>query len=107
LSFIHSESLVFQSIAPLAFWVLSAFFYWSLSTHFWGGSPGKLALGLKVINADDGQTVSLGRLFLRETVGRLLSTLPLFLGYIWVSWDKERKTFHDMLAKTRVIDFKN
>lgn len=80
--------------------------YWVGLTMLMGATPGKKIMGLRIVRADHSLDVSVGQLFFRETIGRIISTLPFFLGYIWVSWDKERKTFHDMLAKTRVVDFR-
>jgi uncharacterized RDD family membrane protein YckC len=102
----HFQTVLHKSVCQGIFWVFAAFAYWSFTAYKWGGTPGKLLLGLRVVGVDSQTNLSLGQLFLRETIGRILSLLPLCLGYLWVSWDKERRTFHDMIAKTRVIDFK-
>lgn len=80
--------------------------YWVGLTMLMGATPGKKIMGLRIVRADHSLDLSFGQLFFRETIGRIISTLPFFLGYLWVSWDKERKTFHDMVAKTRVVDFR-
>ncbi len=84
-----------------------AFFYWTLLTLEFGATPGKKIMGIKIVTEKHKLKLGLGQIFFRETLGRFCSALPLMLGYIWVSFDKkERKTFHDMLAKTRVVDYR-
>ena len=94
------------SVASVFTYCLVVSVYWVGVTVLMGATPGKKIMGLRIVREDHSLDLSIGQLFFRETVGRLLSTLPFFLGYLWVSWDKERKTFHDMLAKTRVVDYR-
>ena len=35
--------------------------------------------------------------------GRILSTIPLLLGYFWMLWDSEKQTWHDKLAGSVVV----
>jgi uncharacterized RDD family membrane protein YckC len=72
---------------------------------FWAerqGTPGKLVLGLRIVDAETGGTPPIGRLVLRY-VGYLVSALPLGLGYLWVLWDPRRQGWHDKMAGTLVI----
>lgn len=66
------------------------------------GTPGKMALRLRIVDARTG-----GRLSLGQSVGRyfayILSALPLALGYLWVGMDKRKQGWHDKLAGTVVI----
>ncbi|CAA6802915.1 MAG: Unknown protein [uncultured Campylobacterales bacterium] len=70
--------------------------------HYKAGTPGKMILGLKVVHANTGENLSVGR-----SIGRYLAyipaMLPLLLGLIWVGWDKKKQGWHDKLAKTVVI----
>lgn len=86
--------------------LLVAVFYWVALTLVMGATPGKKIMGLRIVRKDHTLDVGFGQLLLRETIGRLLSMTPLCLGYLWVSWDKERRTFHDMVSGTRVVDFR-
>ena len=54
-----------------------------------GATPGKKAMGLRVVNAD-GSDVSWKTAFLRETVGRYLSGL-LCIGYLLMLGDREHR----------------
>jgi uncharacterized RDD family membrane protein YckC len=72
---------------------------------FWAerqGTPGKLVLGLRIVDAETGGTPTIRRLVLRY-VGYLVSALPLGLGYLWVIWDPRRQGWHDKMAGTLVI----
>lgn len=66
-----------------------------------GATPGKMALGLKVVRPD-GRPVDLGRAFGRY-FAKLLSQIILLIGYIMVAFDSEKRGLHDMICDTRVI----
>jgi uncharacterized RDD family membrane protein YckC len=84
----------------------SAFLVWPVYSAFMEasvlqGTLGKAAMRLRVVGPDG------GRLTLARSVGRnlakLLSYLPLCLGFLWVAFSKEKSTWHDKLAKTSVV----
>lgn len=66
------------------------------------GTPGKMVLGLKLVDAKTGNRLSIG-----QSVGRyfayILAAIPLLLGYIWIGIDKKKQGWHDKLAGTVVI----
>lgn len=69
-----------------------------------GQTPGKMALGIKVISkANPQQKLGYTTAFLREVVGKLVSGIVLSLGYLWAIWDDEKQTWHDKIANTVVI----
>jgi uncharacterized RDD family membrane protein YckC len=73
---------------------------------FWrycGATPGKIALGIKIVDAASGRAPTLGRLVLR-LVGYLVSALPLSLGFLWVAVDRRKQGWHDKIARTIVIN---
>jgi uncharacterized RDD family membrane protein YckC len=72
---------------------------------FWAerrATPGKLVLGLRIVDAETGGTPRFGRLVLRY-LGYLVSALPLGLGYLWALWDPRRQAWHDKMAGTLVV----
>jgi uncharacterized RDD family membrane protein YckC len=75
-------------------------------TYFEGGptgqTVGKKALGIRVIDFRAGGPIGYGRGILRY-LGRILSTIPILLGYFWMLWDKENQTWHDKIATTVVV----
>jgi len=66
------------------------------------GTPGKMALRLKIVDATTGGKLSLG-----QAVGRyfayIVAAIPLLLGYIWVGIDKRKQGLHDKLAGSVVV----
>jgi uncharacterized RDD family membrane protein YckC len=71
-----------------------------------GQTLGKMALGIRVIDFSSGGPIGYGRGALRY-VGRILSQLVCFLGYLWMLWDKEKQTWHDKIATTVVVPVEN
>lgn len=68
-----------------------------------GQTPGKMALGIKVIKVDTGSVPGFGGAFLREVIGKLVSSLVFMLGYFWMLWDGKKQTWHDKIAGTVVV----
>lgn len=110
-------------IVPLSFiygeeyWVGDKFYYgiWDgvfsyilpfvLTIWFWlkyFGTPGKIIIKLKIVDEKTGGKLSVG-----QAIGRYFAyipaTLPFFLGFIWVGFDKKKQGWHDKLAGTVVI----
>jgi len=76
----------------------------SYTTFFLGrfaATPGKMACGLKVICAD-GSRVSYSRA-LGRYFAEILSGLILYIGYIMVAFDEEKRALHDRICGTRVV----
>jgi uncharacterized RDD family membrane protein YckC len=72
---------------------------------FWrycGATPGKLAVAVRIVDARTGQPVGTGRLALR-LLCYLVSALPLYLGFLWIAFDRRKQGWHDKIAKTVVI----
>jgi uncharacterized RDD family membrane protein YckC len=67
-----------------------------------GQTLGKKALGIRVVDLGGGGSIGFGRAFLRY-IGRIVSAIPLFLGYFWMIWDKEKQTWHDKFANSVVV----
>jgi uncharacterized RDD family membrane protein YckC len=66
-----------------------------------GGTPGKLLLNLRIVRSDFSR-VTYGRAAIRF-FGLLLSDLTMYIGYIMVAFDPQRRALHDYVADTRVI----
>jgi hypothetical protein len=56
----------------------------------------------KIVDAKTGGKPSTGQLIGRY-FAYFLSMLPLFLGFIWVAWDRKKQGLHDKLSGTVVI----
>jgi uncharacterized RDD family membrane protein YckC len=67
-----------------------------------GQTLGKRAMGIRVVSFEDGGPIGYGRAFIRY-IGRIVSSIVIFLGYFWMLWDKERQTWHDKFANAVVV----
>lgn len=75
--------------------------YFGLGWWLFGKTVGKALLGLRVVR-DDGGALGPVRSLVR-VLGYALSALVLGLGFAWVAVDRERRAWHDLLARTRVV----
>ena len=66
------------------------------------GTPGKIILGLKIVDVHTGSKLSIGQAIGRY-VGYIIAVLPMFAGIFWVGIDKRKQGWHDKLAGTVVI----
>jgi uncharacterized RDD family membrane protein YckC len=83
-------SYVFPAIAVIVFWMYKS------------ATPGKMVFGLKIVDAETGEKPTNGQ-FIGRYFSYFVSTIPLFLGIIWVAFDKRKQGWHDKLAGTVVI----
>jgi len=67
-----------------------------------GKTIGGMALGIRVVPADGGDKVSIGKALIRAVVA-YVSGLVLLLGYLWMLWDSNKQTWHDKAAGTYVV----
>jgi uncharacterized RDD family membrane protein YckC len=74
--------------------------FWSTT----GRTPGYRAAGLQLIRTD-GTKPGLGPAVVRY-LGSVLSWSFFCLGYLWMLWDRDRQTWHDKIAGTRVINLR-
>jgi len=81
---------VLPAIGVLAFWIAR------------GATPGKMAIGARIVDAETGARPSTGQLIGRY-LGYYVSLVPLGLGMIWVAFDRRKQGFHDKLAGTVVV----
>jgi uncharacterized RDD family membrane protein YckC len=78
---------------------------WFFISRF-DATPGKMALGLKVLRPD-GSRLSAGRIIGRYFASEYISGLcTLCIGYIMAGFDKEKRALHDRMCDTRVIKAK-
>ncbi|HEX2099557.1 MAG TPA: RDD family protein [Candidatus Synoicihabitans sp.] len=80
--------------------VVGLAYHWTFLAAM-AATPGKLALGLRIVRAD-GSRLSHGRI-----VGRFfaeyLSSFIIYIGYIIAAFDDQKRTLHDYVCDTRVI----
>ena len=81
---------VLPTVAVIVFW------------RYRGATPGKMAISARIVDAKTGGRPSTARLVVRY-FAYIVSTLPLFLGFIWIGIDKRKQAFHDKIAGTVVV----
>lgn len=67
-----------------------------------GGTLGKLLTGTRIID-EKGLNLSFLRAFFRNYIGYTVSSIFLWLGFIWILKDKERRAWHDLITGSWVI----
>jgi len=77
----------------------TAYFTWFHGAT--GQTPGKMLLGLRVIQTS-GDQMTFGLAFLRY-VGYLISCLFFLLGFLWIAFDRKKQGWHDKIAATLVV----
>jgi uncharacterized RDD family membrane protein YckC len=75
-------------------------YVWLMVGYAKGQTLGMMATGIR-ITRPDGSPVDLGRSAARAGMS-IVSRIPFSLGYLWAAWDPEKRTWHDMVADTRV-----
>ncbi len=76
--------------------------YFVLMTYYCSATVGKHLMKLKVVDAE-GQKLSFVSILIRETIGRYLSALIIYIGYIIAAFDNRKQGLHDKIADTYVI----
>jgi len=61
-----------------------------------------MVLSIKVFNTE-GNKPGLGTAALREIVGKTISTLVIYLGFLWIAFDMKKEGWHDKIAGTCVV----
>jgi uncharacterized RDD family membrane protein YckC len=67
-----------------------------------GQTIGKRAAGIRVIDARTGGPIGFWRAVLRF-VGKIVSGVICYLGYLWMLWDSEKQCWHDKFANDYVV----
>ncbi|MFB6573176.1 RDD family protein [Streptomyces noursei] len=100
-----------SSSTPAIFFVLVAFawliavagmFFLIAKEGSTGQTPGKKALGIRVIKEATGQPMGFGMTFVRYLC-RYLNGLLCGIGWLWPLWDEKNQTFADKIVGTVVI----
>jgi uncharacterized RDD family membrane protein YckC len=81
---------VFPAVAVIVFWIYRA------------ATPGKMAVGARIVDARTGEKPSTGQLIGRY-FAYFVSLLPLLFGFLWAAFDARKQAWHDKLAGTVVV----
>ncbi len=97
-----TSSLPAVQILTMLFGTMAGLFYYVFFTGYSGQTPGKMMLRLKVVRLDNA-SVNYGQAFLRETIGKFISSIILGIGYLMVALRTDKRGLHDLIADTKVI----
>jgi len=102
----YGRSINLQNSTPLFVfltfaWVGLATVYFVVFHGMEGKTIGKWLLGLRVVGAER-RVITYRQAFLRS-LGTAVSVAPLGLGFLWIIWSREKRGWHDFLARTWVI----
>lgn len=90
-------NIMIRLVAALLGWC-----YFIIMTKKYQATFGKKAVGIKVVS-DKSEELTWGQLILRETIGKLLSAIILYIGYIMAGFTERKQALHDKIAKTVVV----
>jgi len=81
---------------------LLAWFAYHISMWTWKGTTiGGIVCSLKIVRID-GRDLDFGVALVRS-LGSVLSFMALCLGFFWAGWDKDRQSWHDVIAGTTIV----
>jgi len=92
-------------LAPFAMFfagLIVAWGYFIFMTYKYKATLGKMAVGVEVVT-EDNLNLSLGSVTLRETIGKIVSALIFYIGYIMAAFTKKKQSLHDMMAHSVVV----
>ena len=93
---------LFQGLSSLVAWLLGVAYY-IYFTGSRGQTLGKMAMKIKVVKITTKTHPTYLDAFLREVVGKIVSTITLGIGYLWMLWNPQKQTLHDKIAGTVVV----
>lgn len=102
------QMILFSSDPPLPFHLINVVilavpvaYQWYFLSRRDGQTPGKFAMGIRVIRTDGAEISDVDALI--RGVGYYVSNLVFSLGFIWALFDKNNQTWHDKMARTYVV----
>lgn len=101
LAVISSSGDLLPVLANFFSLAVPVFYYWYFWTRRNGQTPGKFALGIRVVKAD-GTPISDVDAVIRA-IGYQVSAVLFGLGYLWALIDRKNQAWHDKLARTYVV----
>jgi len=81
---------VLPALAVIVFWVAKS------------ATPGKMAFRLSIVDAKTGEKPTPVQFVIRY-ICYYVAAIPLFIGIIWVGFDRRKQGWHDKIAGTVVI----
>ncbi len=100
----NNQSIAAQ-IVSFAMSITVMFLYYGWFNQNKGATPGKLLMGLRVANAEDGTRIGYVRSFCRE-ISKIFSFGLLFIGVFIAVFRKDKRALHDLMCGTKILRLK-
>lgn len=88
-------------IAQLLFFMVNVAFDVIFWVNFNGATPGKRALGIKIVT-QNGRPITYSVALVRW-FSYFIALMPFGLGFLWIIFDKKKQGWHDKLVSTIVV----
>jgi len=95
---------VFALVISTAIGILISLAYHAYYYQSTGSTIGKKLFLLKVVDSHTGNLLTFKQVFLREVVGKFLSSITFLIGYIMAGVRHDKRALHDLVADTRVVE---
>lgn len=90
-----------DALMDIMAWLISIS-YFIYFTYKYNATLGKKAVGIMVI-PENSEKLTLGRVIIRETIGKTISAIILYVGFIMAGFTSKKQALHDKLAGTVVV----
>ncbi len=92
--YLAPAKVLFEWVFP----ILATIIFWTTKS----ATPGKMVFSLKVLDAKTGAPLTVSQSFGRY-ISYFLAMIPVFMGFIWITFDSKKQGWHDKLASTVVV----
>ena len=91
--------MAFLYLFYLAFYLAYAIYFYTQK----GGTLGKLAFNIRVVDLTTAAKLTWGQVILRETLGKFVSALILYVGFIMAGIRSDKRALHDLMANSQCL----
>ena len=105
-NFVNVDDLVGMSVVGLTIFLWLAIIsspYYAYFTSRFGGTIGKLVLGIQVVDESRKNHLTFWMSYFRSTIGYMVSNMLFGLGFYWIIRDPNRQAWHDKLVGSFVV----
>lgn len=95
------KGIMLEQFIQIGLMGIATFIFW-LKTH---ATPGKMLLSMKIVDAKTLKDPSIFQLIIR-LCAYVISVVPLGLGIFYITCNKKRRAWHDIIAGTLVVNKK-
>ena len=98
-----TEEIIMVTNSFVLEYMLMKIIYQAFFVMQYGASLGKIALKIKVIEIETLHTPNV-LVALNRSIFRVISEMLFYLGFLWGMMNPNRQTWHDLTAKTLVVN---